>query len=513
MTPSTDSFERAWVRLTARLREIHLLDAAQDLLAWDREVYMPARGIAQRAEALALLARLSHERFVAPALADELGTCHALADTLAPEDTRRDELRELARRHARRQKLPVSLVAEAAHVEAMAQSAWATARAANDFASFAPWLARVFELARAKAAAFGKPRDGELWDALVEDYEPGASARQLRALFGELVPRQSALVRRLVAAERRPDDAARRVAVPLAAQEALAREVASALGFDFERGRLDRSAHPFTSGTHADDVRITTRYSESDLFDALYSTIHEVGHGLYEQGLPAARAGMPAGQAASLGIHESQSRLWENHVGRSRGFWDWCAPRLRHHAGSRDARHDAVALARAAWRVQPSLIRVDADEATYDLHVAVRFSIEVELLEGRLPIDALPTRWNAAYREILGVEVQDDRRGCLQDVHWSAGLIGYFPTYTLGNLAAAQLMVAARRELGDLDSAFGRGEFRPLLEWLRRHIHAHGAVRSPQRLIRDATGAPLGTAAFLEHLESRLLPAHGLART
>ena len=506
------TFDTAWARLVARLREIHLLDAALDLLAWDREVGMPEHGLAQRADALALLAKLSHERSIDPALVDDLVASEDLARAGDATDLQRASLKELRRRIDRKRKLPAALVAECALVEATAQSHWATARAANDFPAFRPWLERLVGLARAKAAAFGTPAGGETWDALAEDFEPGVRARELRALFADLVPRQTALVRRCVESPHRPDDSARRLRVPIAEQEAFVHEVARALGFDFARGRLDRSSHPFTSGTHANDVRITTRYDERDLFDALYSTIHEVGHGLYEQGLPVAAAGLPAGQAASLGIHESQSRLWENHVGRSAGFWDWCAPLLRRHAGTSERVHSAAVLAHAAWRVEPSLIRVDADEATYDLHVAIRFAIEQELLDGRLAVADLPGRWNAAYREILGVTVPDDRSGCLQDVHWSAGLFGYFPTYTLGNLAAAQWMASARAELGDLDAAFAAGEFAPLLSWLRRHVHGHGATRTPRELLIAGTGKPLGSQAFLEHLQARLLPAHGLDR-
>ena len=503
-------FEAIWERLQARVRDIHLLDAASDLCGWDRDVCMPPRGVAQRAALSAMLARLTHECWMDPALADQIGEALALAGGLPADDVRPGDLRELQRRLLRKTRLPTSLVAECAEVETLAQQVWAEARAANRFADFAPWLARLIRLARAKADAFGTPADGEAWDALADDYEPGVRARELRTLFAELVREQSSLVRRLADSGRRPDDAARHLRIPIAVQEGFVRDIATALGFDFERGRLDRSTHPFTSGTHPDDVRITTRFAEDDRFDALYSTVHQVGHGLYDQGLLRERAGWPSGQPASLGIHESQSRLWENHVGRSAGFWRFAAPLLERHAGNTVAIPDAGEFARAAWVAEPSLIRVDADEATYDLHVAIRFGIEIDLLSGALAVADLPSRWNDDYRRILGVEVPDDRRGCLQDVHWSAGMFGYFPTYTLGNLAAAQWMDAARESLGDLDAAFARGEFAGLLGWLRTHVHSQGGRFRARELLERGTGRPLSTSSFIRHVQHRFLSAYGL---
>ena len=495
--------DSAWARLLPLVREAHLLETASDLCGWDRDVNLPPRGIAQRAELSGLLAALVHERLTDQHFVDALADCRAHLDSADPDDLRAADVRELERALARRQRLTAALVAECARVETSAQQAWAAAREARDFAAFAPWLRRLLELARERAAAWGTPPGGEPWDALGEEFEPGVRAQEVRGLFATLVPRLRDLIAQVAGSSRVIDDRPRHVPVPIAKQEAFVREVASALGFDFERGRLDRSAHPFTSGTHPDDVRITTRYAESDLFDALYSTIHEVGHGLYEQGLPRERIALPTGRAVSLGIHESQSRLWENHVGRSAGFWEWAAPRLRALAGTTDPDHGAAALLRASHRVEPSLIRVDADEATYDLHIAIRFGIEVDLLAGTLAVVDLPARWNADYRALLGVEVPHDGVGCLQDVHWAAGLFGYFPTYTLGNLAAAQFAAKARAELGDLDPSFARGDFRPLLEWLRSRVHRHGGRHPAAELIQRATGRELSADAFLSHLAQR----------
>jgi carboxypeptidase Taq len=283
------------------------------------------------------------------------------------------------------------------------------------------------------------------------------------------------------------------------------REVLVAMGFSLERGRLDRSAHPFCTGTGG-DVRLTTRFTPEGLLDALGSTMHEGGHGLYEQGLATENLGTPLGEAVSLGIHESQSRLWENHVGRSRAFWRWCTGVLGRHVGD-SVRADANTLFLASNRVEPGLIRVEADEATYDLHVLVRFQLERALLSGQLSTGELPAAWNAAYREQLGIAVPDDRRGCLQDVHWSCGLFGYFPTYTFGNLYAAQFMAAARKALGDLDAQFARGEFAPLREWLRQNVHRHGRRFPPGELCRRATGSALSPQPFLAHLERRITEA------
>ena len=283
----------------------------------------------------------------------------------------------------------------------------------------------------------------------------------------------------------------------------------AAIGFDFARGRLDRSAHPFCTGAGG-DVRLTTRFAADNVIDALGSTMHEGGHGMYEQGLPETWLGTPLGEAVSLGIHESQSRFWENHVGRSRAFWQWAQPVACKHLGAAAERFDSEALFAAANVVTPSLIRVEADEATYDLHVMVRFELETALIAGDVAIADVPARWNELYAEYLGVEVPDDRRGCLQDVHWSCGLFGYFPTYTLGNLYAAQMAEAASKAVGDMDALLAQGEFAPLLEWLRSNVHGHGRRYSPAELCERATGSSLSAEPFLAYLDSKLGAAYGL---
>jgi carboxypeptidase Taq len=497
---------RAYDLLLAHVREAHLLASTAALLAWDQETGMPVGAGDVRARQLALLARLQHERNTDPRLGEWLAACEGDAALQHDADAVAN-VRELRRDHTRATRLPAALIAELAATESRAQQAWAGARRASDFAAFRPWLERMTLLQQQKAdclRAAGQTR----WDALADLYEPGMRAADLRQVFTPLRERLVALRQRL-AHGRTPDPAFARVPIDDTRQEALVRAVATAMGFDFTRGRIDRSAHPFCTSTGG-DVRLTTRFHRDNVLDALGSTMHEAGHGLYEQGLEAAHLGTPLGETVSLGIHESQSRLWENHVGRSAGFWQWCWPVAQRHLGSGCDGHTAASAFAAANRVQPSLIRVEADEATYDLHVMVRFELEQDLLTGDLPLADLPARWNALYRDYLGVEVPDDRRGCLQDVHWSCGLFGYFPTYTLGNLYAAQFAAAADRALGGLPPLLQRGEFGPLREWLREHVHRHGRRFPPAELVQRATGAALSSTAFLAHLERKLSAVYEL---
>ncbi len=491
--------------LLQHVRVTHHLASAAAVLAWDQEVMLPPGGVAHRAAQLATLAALCHERTLEPRLHDWLLACEAAgAMAAAPDSDFAANVRELRRDRDRAARLPASLVTALAETESLAQHHWAAARQASDFVAFAPWLRTMLDLQRQKAACLRDPaRHAEPWDALFDLHEPGATGAQMAALFAGLrLPLRTLRERALGGGNGGPDPFAGRD-LPLAGQEALVREVLGAIGFDLQRGRLDRSTHPFCTGTGG-DVRLTTRYTQDGLLDALGSTLHEGGHGLYEQGLDPAHLGTPLGEAVSLGIHESQSRLWENHVGRSAAFWRWAAPLVPRHLGPAAGAPTAQALFLASNRVQPSLIRVEADEVTYDLHVLVRFELERALFAGALDLADLPAQWNAAYRRELDVIVPDDRQGCLQDVHWSCGLFGYFPTYTLGNLYAAQFVQAARRALGDLDAMFARGEFAPLRDWLRTEVHRHGRRHSPQALCRRVTGADLDPQPFLDHLGARI---------
>lgn len=508
MTTSTEP-ATPYDRLVAISREAGLLGSVEGLLGWDQETTMPPGGMVHRARQLAMLARLRHERIASPELGDLIGECEASMDVTA-DTVEAANLRALRHDHDRAVRLPASLVEEIAATASTAQHEWAEARTASDFDRFRPWLEKTVDLCRRKAACYGWADGGEPWDALAEDYEPGCTAAGVAEVFGPLRDRLRVLVEDLAGAATRPDGRLDRIELPESAQMAFNHAVAEAIGFDFSRGRLDKSTHPFCGGSHCDDVRMTTRFHPAMVTDAISSTMHESGHGMYEQGLPYEHVGTPCGESVSLGIHESQSRMWENQVGRSEAFWTWAAPRLAPHFGDAVAGIDARAAYESANRVEPGFIRVEADEATYNMHVMIRFELERALLTGDLAVADLPGVWNEKYREYLGVEVPDDRRGCLQDIHWSMGALGYFPTYTLGNLYCAQFFEAACEAIPGLVDGFAEGRFEPLLDWLRVNIHRHGRRYTPAQLCERVTGRPLSADPLMRHLESKFRPLHGL---
>ena len=492
-----------------------VLASAGSVLGWDQEVMMPAGGLDQRGEQLAELASLTHERATDARVGDWLAACEADAELMAdPTTDAAVNLRWWRHGYDRATKLPGDLVVAMSRATSAGKAAWAEARGASEFGRFAAPLERIVSLCREEADAYGVPAGGERWDALAEGYEPGMTAASVAAVFDPLRPRLAGLIARLTDAPNPPSDAFTRLKLPRDQQEAFVRQVAKAIGFDFERGRLDVSTHPFCSGTHPGDVRLTTRFADDNVNDALGSTMHECGHGLYEQGLPSAHRNTPRGGAVGLSIHESQSRLWENQVGRSNAFWRWAHPRLAGFFGPAVDGFDRAAVFGAANRVEPGLIRVEADEATYNLHIMIRFALERSLLSGDLAVTDLPDAWNAAYRSDLGVTVPDDARGCLQDIHWSMGALGYFPTYTMGNLYSAQLFETARDALGGadaIDAQFAAGDFAPLLDWLRENVHERGRTYDSAALCLKVTGKPLSAEPLMRHLEAKLLPLYGMA--
>lgn len=501
---------RPYQALLEALRETATLRSAVSLLHWDQETVMPPGGGALRARQLALLSALVHQRQTDPRIGEWLAACEADAE-LAADPLAAANLREVRRAFDRATRLPESLVREMAETFSLAMEAWKDARARSDFAAFAPWLEKVVRLNRAKAECFGARSGAELYDALLEDYEPGARAAEIERVFAGLRAELVPLIQAIAEAPRRPDAAPHRLEVPVPLQEAFNRRVAERLGYDFSAGRLDTSTHPFCQDIGYGDVRITTRYHDDRFAESLSSTMHEAGHALYEQGLPKAeRWGEPLAEPASYAIHESQSRLWENQVGRSRAFWEWALPVAREVFGARAEGLDVDAVYGAVNIVEPSLIRVESDEATYNLHIMLRFDLERALLAGDLPIGELPGAWNERMRSDLGVEVPDDRRGCLQDVHWSMGAIGYFPTYTLGTLYAAQLWDAVNRDVPGLEPSIRAGDFAPLLGWLRENVHAHGMRYRAAELCERVTGAPLGHEPLVRYLRAKLAPLYGL---
>ena len=486
-------------------RDLHALRSAAGLLAWDQETYMPPKAGEGRARAMAALSRVAHQRFSDPRLADLLAACEADA-SLAPEE--RDLVRELRRDRDRTVKVPESLAAELARTISLSQRAWAEARPRNDTAAFNPWLEKVVSLRRQEAECLGY--EGTPYNALIENYEPGARAGELKVLLeglkAELVP----LLGEILEKTRGMKDPLAGKVFPLATQRIFNQRILADMGFDLEAGRLDESAHPFTEGLHPRDVRLTTRYSEADLMSALFSTLHEGGHGLYEQGFEERWFGTPLAEAQGLGIHESQSRLWENQVGRSREFWTNYYPMLQ---GLFPEQLGPVGLddfLRAINRVEPSLIRVEADEVTYNLHIVLRFELELALFGGELEAAGLESAWKEGMRRNLGIVPDSPAVGYMQDVHWSCGLLGYFPTYTLGNLRAAQLFEAAGRDLPALRDDVARGRFGALKGWLGEKVHRHGRRFTGDGLMERAAGAKTSTAPFIAYLRGKYAGLYGI---
>jgi len=487
-----------------KTREIHRLGATLALMSWDQETYLPPRGVPARSTQRATLASIVHERTVAAglgALIEELQ-----ADTL--DDTAAANLREMKRIRDRAIKIPRELVAELAAAGSLAQQAWLTAKAHNDWVQFEPHLTRLVALKRRVADAVGY--EDEPYDALLDEYEPGARLRELLPLFTELRSRLVQLCTRIAAASDKPQRAVLCQPLTPLRQEALARRLLQDIGFDFSAGRLDLSEHPFTEGMSPGDVRITTRYDSEDLSVSLFAVLHEGGHALYEMGLPIADEATPAAQAVSLGIHESQSRLWECCVGRSRPFMEYLARLLHELAPEQFSAAEPQQLYRAANAVVPTPVRINADEVTYNLHIILRLEIERALLSNDIEVADIPALWREKSEQNLGMRPQSDTEGALQDIHWAFGCFGYFPTYTLGNLYAAQFFAAARGALPELDRQLASGEFGPLRQWLRRQVHEKGSLLPAAELCREVTGAALGIEPYLAYLDTKFTEIYRL---
>jgi carboxypeptidase Taq len=505
MTP-----QDACAELVRRSKELGVLNSCAAVLGWDQQTYMPGKGAGLRGEQMAFLAALAHQKFTDPKVGELLAAVEGSELVRDPESDAAANARELRRAYDRATKIPQSLVEELARVTTQAQQVWQQAKKANDFPAFRPWLETVVELKREEVAHVGFKEHP--YDALVEEFEPGTTVSELRDLFAGLTADLVPFIRTITESPKKPDRSVLEREYPVDRQRVFAEAAAAAFGFDFAAGRLDTTAHPFCSGFGPGDCRITTRFNPRFFPEAFFGVLHETGHALYEQNLPAEHFGTPLGVACSFGIHESQSRLWENQVGRGRPFWDHFFPRLRQ---TFPAALDGVSpdtFYFAVNDVRPSLIRVEADEATYNLHIALRFELELALLSGDLTVAELPGAWNDRFEALFGVPVPDDSRGCLQDIHWSFGGIGYFPTYTLGNLYAAQFMAAARRDLGPetAEGDFRSGDFGRLKGWLVDRIHRHGQRFRAGELCRRATGVPLSPKPFLNYLNEKYGRLHGV---
>ncbi len=486
-------------------RQTAVLASIEAVLDWDERTMLPPAGTEHRAEQMTLLSGMIHDRWTNAEFGQWLA--ELVEDPLAadPAGDAGANLRRLKREYDKKVKLPKSLVEQLAQTAVFAQQAWVEARRKSDFGHFRPWLDKTLTLKRQEAEALGYAECP--YDALLDRYEPDARTADVAVVLAGLRQQLIPLVQAIRESGRQPDVSLLHRSFPPDAQHSFGRMAAARIGFDFDRGRLDVTAHPFCSGLGPSDCRITTRYDEHFFNEAFFGILHEAGHGIYEQGLPADQYGLPLGEAVSLGIHESQSRLWENFVGRSLAFWQFLYPQAqRQFTALSDVGLSEFHF--AVNDVRPSLIRTEADEATYNLHILIRFELEQALLDGDLPLDDLPGAWNAKYEEYLGITPPDAARGVLQDIHWSAGLIGYFPTYSLGNLNAAQLFRQADTDLGGLAGQFARGEFQPLREWLGEKIHRHGQRYSAAELIRRVTGQPLSHEPLVDHLRRKFGPLY-----
>jgi carboxypeptidase Taq len=500
--------QKTYELLCENARQTALLTSIESLLGWDERCIMPLLAGEYRAEQMTLMSGMIHDRQTDPRLADWLSELAGSPLAKDPGSETGATIRQLKRQYEKKVKLPKALVVELTRVSVLGQQVWQEARQKNDFAPFQPLLEQTIRLKQEQAAALGFEECA--YDALLDEYEQGEKTsnvrRILQSLRGELVP----LVAEIRQSKHRPDTSILAREFPVALQQSFGQDVAGQIGFDFQRGRLDVTAHPFCTGMGPHDHRITTRYDRNFFNSGFFGILHEAGHGLYEQGLRPDQYGLPLGEAISLGIHESQSRLWENLVGRSHAFWQHAFPAAQkvYASSLADVRLDDFYF--AINDVRPSLIRVEADEATYNLHILIRFELEQALLDGELSVADLPAEWNSKYREALGISPKGAADGVLQDIHWSAGLFGYFATYSLGNLYAAQFFAQADRELGGLSAQFARGEFEPLRNWLTTKIYGQGQRYTAAQLVQQVTGQPLSAAPFMSYLRGKLAPLYGL---
>jgi len=491
-------------KLIQRLKHVAQLDNILNILHWDEKVNLPPNSATGRAEQIKALTEIAHREFTDPTIGELLEELNALPDESfsLPEKT---IIRETRRDYLRAIKLPATFVAEKKTAESIGYHAWVKARESNDFSLFVPILEELLDLSK-QEAAFVDPRI-QAYDYHIDLHDQGLDAKIIQQLFIELKKDLLPLVKTILASSHKP-----RASIlknfPIETQKSFALLVAQKLGFDFSQGRLDVSVHPFCSG-HSGDRRITTRFNENVPLDSLFSTIHEVGHALYEQGFAPENYGTPLGQAVGMAVHESQSRLWENQVGRSRAFWKFFEPLYRQQFPNALSSIDSEAFYKVINAVELNPIRVDSDEVTYNLHIILRFGLEKELFEGTVAVKDLREAWNQKSKELLQLTPKNDKEGVLQDIHWSGAAFGYFPSYTLGNMIAAQLWEVAKKTIPSLETSFEKGDFTPLLNWLRESIHQFGKQYRTQGLVQKVTGSSISTKPLINYLKERYLPLYG----
>ncbi|MHC1784102.1 MAG: carboxypeptidase M32 [Anaerolineaceae bacterium] len=482
------------------LAEIYDLTYAQAVLGWDQQTYMPEGGANDRGNQMGTLARLAHMRFTLPEMGRLLDELTPWAAGLDPDSDEARLVKNTRREFDKRTLVPASWVSEFAQVTTNSQVTWEKARDEADFSLFQPHLEKIIEL-RKQYSEFFKPYD-HIYDPQLDDFEPGLKTAEVTAIFDQLRPRQVALIQQIQKAPQ-VDNSFMSKDFPEEAQWNFGVKVISDIGFDWNRGRQDHSAHPFTTTFGLGDVRITTRVMKNYLSAALFGTIHECGHALYEQGFNPAYERTPMAVANSMAIHESQSRMWENLVGRSKMFWSHYYPLLQKTFPQVFLSLSEADFYRGVNQVKPSFIRVEADEATYNLHIMLRMELEIAMLDGSLAVRDLPAAWSAKMKDYFGLTPPTDADGVLQDVHWSAGLFGYFPTYALGNLVSVQIWDKIHQEIPDLDQQIANGKFEGLLTWLRSRIHVEGGKYEPQELIQKVTGSRINPLPYLNYLETK----------
>jgi carboxypeptidase Taq len=485
-------------QLKELLGEIADLNAAVAVLGWDQNTYMPSGGAEARGHQLATLSKIAHLKFTAPETGKLIEEIQK--EGLDPESDDAALVRVVARDYEKATRVPPEFVAEFAQVTSRAHEAWVEAKGKSEFSIFRPHLEKIVELTR-QYITFFPPADHP-YDTLLDNYEPGMKTAEVKEIFDQLRPRQVELIR---AISERPqvEDSFLRLDYEKQKQWDFGVEVITRFGYDWKRGRQDESPHPFTTSFSIHDVRITTRFLPNDGVSALFSTMHEAGHALYEQGIDPAFERTPLASGASLAIHESQSRMWENLVGRSLPFWEHFYPRFRELFPAQLGNVDLMTFYKGINKVQPSLIRVEADEATYNLHIMLRLEIEIALVEGNLQVKDLPEYWNTKMQEYLGLTPPNDAQGVLQDIHWSMGSIGYFSTYALGNLISVQLWEKIHQDIPDLEDQIRRGEFSALLSWLREKVHRYGRKYEPQQLVQRITGSKITPEPYLRYLQQK----------
>lgn len=487
---------KAYQDLKQSFQRLHYLSKTIALLDWDHETYLPRKGVGYRADQQAFLSGLAHERLTSSQVGELIAACEAQLHELSSEE--QANVRCWRKDHDKATKLPTAFVEKMERRCSLAKASWAEARQAGQFERFQEDLSALIDLSREKAQYYGG--GDHPYDALMDLYEPGATCAQLDPILSALKDFVVSFLPTAMEKTQSVDASFLQGDYPIEGQLAFNEEVARAVGFDLEAGRIDATVHPFCTDLGPQDIRLTTRYDKRDFAVSLYSVLHEAGHGLYEQGFKAEHVATPMGESVSLGIHESQSRLWENKVGRSLAFWeDWYDAACRHLPSLQSFSPEQITL--AVNRVSPSFIRVEADEVTYDLHIILRYEMEKALIAGDLQVKDVPGEWNERFKAMFGLEVRNDAQGCLQDIHWSMGGFGYFPTYTLGNLNSAQLFASARSALGTSLHRMDQGAYVALLDWLRRQVHQHGRQHEPDELMKLATGKstdPLMHQAYLK---------------